>query len=214
MGAAGLVSSSAEMASKAGSGLILELDKVPQRETQMSPYEMLLSESQERMLICVEKGAEQQVCELFQTYNLEAVTIGSVTDDGQYRVFHGGKIVADVPVDALQKHLVTRKPIKNQNGCVLFKKLAPFIPEITNSTELLKRLLQQPTIASKKSVYETYDSRVQTNTVVQPGSDAAVLRVRGTNKALAMTTDCNSRYLYLNPEIGGQIAVAEAAILL
>ncbi|EMW5475944.1 phosphoribosylformylglycinamidine synthase subunit PurL [Enterococcus faecalis] len=212
MGAAGLVSSSAEMASKAGSGLILELDKVPQRETQMSPYEMLLSESQERMLICVEKGAEQQACELFQTYNLEAVAIGSVTDDGQYRVFHGGKIVADVPVDALAEEApVYQKAYQEPERMRAFKKLAPFIPEITNSTELLKRLLQQPTIASKKSVYETYDSQVQTNTVVQPGSDAAVLRVRGTNKALAMTTDCNSRYLYLNPEIGGQIAVAEAA---
>lgn len=150
MGAAGLVSSSAEMASKAGSGLILELDKVPQRETQMSPYEMLLSESQERMLICVEKGAEQQVCELFQTYDLEAVAIGSVTDDGQYRVFHSGKIVADVPVDALAEEApVYQKAYQEPERMRAFKKLAPFIPEITNSTELLKRLLQQPTIASK-----------------------------------------------------------------
>ena len=212
MGAAGLVSSSSEMASKAGSGLKLFLDDVPQRETGMTPYEMMLSESQERMLICVEQGHEAEVVELFKKYDLEAVTIGEVTDDGQYRLFHHGVEVANLPVDALAEdaptyHKERKEPARIQE----FAAMADFVPTVADPSETLMALLQQPTIASKKSIYETYDSRVRTNTVVTPGSDAAVLRVRGTQKALAMTTDCNSRYLYLNPEIGGQIAVAEAA---
>ena len=212
MGAAGLVSSSSEMASKAGSGLKLFLDDVPQRETGMTPYEMMLSESQERMLICVEQGHEAEVVELFKKYDLEAVTIGEVTDDGQYRLFHHGVEVANLPVDALAEdaptyHKERKEPARIQE----FAAMADFVPTVEDPSETLMALLQQPTIASKKSIYETYDSRVRTNTVVTPGSDAAVLRVRGTQKALAMTTDCNSRYLYLNPEIGGQIAVAEAA---
>ncbi|OJG26771.1 phosphoribosylformylglycinamidine synthase 2 [Enterococcus caccae] len=212
MGAAGLVSSSAEMASKAGSGLILDLDDVPQRETGMTPYEIMLSESQERMLICVEKGHEAEVIELFQSYELDAVTIGKVTDDGLYRLNHRGKEVANLPVDALAEgapvyNKERQKPLRIKK----FETLADFQPVIMDGAETLLQLLQQPTIASKKVIYETYDAQVQTNTVVLPGSDAAVLRVRGTQKALAMTTDCNARYLYLNPEIGGQIAVAEAA---
>ncbi|WP_207694243.1 phosphoribosylformylglycinamidine synthase 2 [Enterococcus sp. DIV0212c] len=212
MGAAGLVSSSAEMASKAGSGLILDLDDVPQRETGMTPYEMMLSESQERMLICVEKGHEAEVIELFRKYELEAVTIGKVTDDGLYRLNHQGIEVANLPVDALAEDApVYNKDRQEPTRIKEFKKMPDFQPEITDGTQTLLQILQQPTIASKKRIYETYDSQVQTNTVILPGSDAAVLRVRGTKKALAMTTDCNARYLYLNPEIGGQIAVAEAA---
>lgn len=212
MGAAGLVSSSAEMASKAGSGLILDLDHVPQRESEMTPYEMMLSESQERMLICVKKGHEAEVIELFQKYELDAVTIGKVTDDGLYRLNHHGIEVANLPVDALAEDA----PVYNKERCEparikKFERVADFYPDVTDGTETLLNLLQQPTIASKKMIYETYDSQVRTNTVVLQGSDAAVLRVRGTTKALAMTTDCNARYLYLNPEIGGQIAVAEAA---
>jgi phosphoribosylformylglycinamidine synthase II len=212
MGAAGLVSSSAEMASKAGSGLVLDLDNVPQRETGMTPYEMMLSESQERMLICVKQGREAQVTELFKKYELDAVTIGKVTDDGQYRLYHKGVEVANIPVDALAEEApVYHKEMKEPARIQAFAEKADFVPEIEDGTEALLQLLQQPTIASKQMIYQTYDSQVRTNTVVQPGSDAAVLRVRGTNKALAMTTDCNARYLYLNPEIGGQIAVAEAA---
>ncbi|ALS38282.1 phosphoribosylformylglycinamidine synthase [Enterococcus rotai] len=212
MGAAGLVSSSAEMASKAGSGLILDLDNVPQRETGMTPYEMMLSESQERMLICVEKGHEAEVIELFQKYELDAVTIGKVTDDGLYRLNHRGIEVANLPVDALAEDApVYNKERVEPARIKTFASLADFQPEINDGAQTLLQLLQQPTIASKKMIYETYDSQVRTNTVVLPGSDAAVLRVRGTQKALAMTTDCNARYLYLNPEIGGQIAVAEAA---
>ncbi|HAQ1853246.1 TPA: phosphoribosylformylglycinamidine synthase subunit PurL, partial [Enterococcus faecium] len=212
MGAAGLVSSSAEMASKAGSGLILTLDEVPQRETGMTPYEMMLSESQERMLICVKSGEEEKIQELFQKYDLDAVTIGKVTDDGQYRLYHQGEEVANLPVDALAEDApVYHKEMKEPARIVEFQQLAPYQPVIEEPGQVLLDLLQQPTIASKRSIYETYDSQVQTNTVVRPGSDAAVMRVRGTNKALAMTTDCNARYLYLDPKIGGQIAVAEAA---
>ena len=212
MGAAGLVSSSAEMASKAGSGLKLYLDNVPQRETGMTPYEMMLSESQERMLICVKQGFEEQVIQLFEKYELDAVSIGEVTADGLYRLYHEGEEVANLPVDALAEEAPTYyKEYQEPARMKEFAQMPNFVPEISNPTDVLLELLQQPTIASKKSLYETYDSQVRTNTVVPPGSDAAVLRVRGTNKALAMTTDCNSRYLYLNPEIGGQIAVAEAA---
>lgn len=212
MGAAGLVSSSAEMASKAGSGLILTLDEVPQRETGMTPYEMMLSESQERMLICVKSGEEEKIQELFQKYDLDAVTIGKVTDDGQYRLYHQGKEVANLPVDALAEDApVYHKEMKEPARIADFQQLAPYQPVIEEPGQVLLDLLQQPTIASKRSIYETYDSQVQTNTVVCPGSDAAVMRVRGTNKALAMTTDCNARYLYLDPKVGGQIAVAEAA---
>ncbi|MHC5374667.1 phosphoribosylformylglycinamidine synthase subunit PurL [Enterococcus sp. LJL120] len=212
MGAAGLVSSSSEMASKAGSGLKLYLDDVPQRETNMTPYEMMLSESQERMLICVEQGHEAEVVELFEKYDLDAVTIGEVTDDGLYRLFHKGVEVANLPVDALAEDApVYNKERKEPARIQEFAEMNDFQPAIFDASQTLMALLQQPTIASKRMIYETYDSQVRTNTVVRPGSDAAVLRVRGTNKALAMTTDCNARYLYLNPEVGGQIAVAEAA---
>lgn len=212
MGAAGLVSSSSEMASKAGSGLKLYLDDVPQRETNMTPYEMMLSESQERMLICVEQGHEDEVVELFKRYELDAVTIGEVTDDGMYCLYHHGKEVANLPVDALAEDAPVYENEKKEPARIQeFANMADFKPEVNDASETLLSLLQQPTIASKKMIYETYDSQVRTNTVVRPGSDAAVMRVRGTNKALAMTTDCNARYLYLNPEVGGQIAVAEAA---
>lgn len=212
MGAAGLVSSSSEMASKAGSGLVLTLDDVPQRESQMTPYEMMLSESQERMLICVKAGSEARVQALFQKYDLDAVTIGKVTDDGQYRLYHHGKEVANLPVDALAEDApVYQKEMVEPERMAKFRELGQYQPVISDPNEVLTALLKQPTIASKRSIYETYDSRVQTNTVVAPGSDAAVLRIRRTKKALAMTTDCNARYIYLDPEIGGQIVVAEAA---
>lgn len=212
MGAAGLVSSSAEMASKSGSGLRLTLDDVPQRETNMTPYEMMLSESQERMLICVKKGHEAEVEALFKKYDLEAVVIGEVTDDGNYRLFHHGQKVANLPVDALAEDAPTYyKEMAEPARIKVFKETPDFVPVIHSATSVFADLLQQPTIASKRSIFETYDSQVRTNTVVGPGSDAAVLRIKGTNKALAMTTDCNARYLYLDPEVGGQIAVAEAA---
>ncbi|OOE00046.1 phosphoribosylformylglycinamidine synthase II [Anoxybacillus kestanbolensis] len=211
MGAAGLTSSSAEMASKAGSGIELNLDLVPQRETGMTPYEMMLSESQERMLLVVKKGREQEIMDVFSKYGLEAKAIGRVTDDHMLRLYHHGEVVAEIPVDALAKDApVYHKPSQEPAYYRDFQTME-YVPTVDNYEETLLALLSQPTIASKEWVYEQYDYMVRTNTVVAPGSDAAVLRIRGTNKALAMTTDCNSRYVYLDPEVGGKIAIAEAA---
>ncbi|MBM7654219.1 phosphoribosylformylglycinamidine synthase subunit PurL [Neobacillus cucumis] len=212
MGAAGLISSSAEMASKAGMGLEMNLDLVPQRETGMTAYEMMLSESQERMLIVVKKGREQEIVELFEKYGLEAVGIGKVTSDKQVRLFHKGEIVADVPADALAEDApVYHKPSQEPSYFAEFQAMENEVPQVDDLKETLVSLLSQPTVASKEWVYEQYDYMVRTNTVVAPGSDAAVVRIRGTRKALAMTTDCNARYVYLDPEVGGKIAVAEAA---
>jgi phosphoribosylformylglycinamidine synthase subunit PurL len=212
MGAAGLISSSSEMASKAGMGLEMNLDLVPQRETEMTPYEMMLSESQERMLIVVKKGHEQEIVDLFAKYGLEAVSIGKVTDDKMLHLFHKGELVADVPVDALVAdapvyHMPSQEPAYYKE----FQAVENTVPQVDNHKETLLNLLSQPTISSKEWVYDQYDYMVRTNTVVAPGSDAAVLRIRGTRKALAMTTDCNARYAYLDPKVGGAIAVAEAA---
>ncbi|MFE4351707.1 phosphoribosylformylglycinamidine synthase subunit PurL [Peribacillus butanolivorans] len=212
MGAAGLTSSSAEMASKAGSGIKMNLDLVPQRETGMTAYEMMLSESQERMLIVVTKGREQEIVDLFTKYDLEAVAVGEVTDDKNLTLSHQGEIVAEVPVDALAEEApIYHKPSAEPQYFRDFQSMTAEVPDIEDYRETLLALLQQPTISSKEWVYDQYDYMVRTNTVVSPGSDAAVVRVRGTNKALAMTTDCNSRYIYLDPETGGKIAVAEAA---
>lgn len=212
MGAAGLISSSAEMASKAGMGIEMNLDLVPQRETGMTAYEMMLSESQERMLIVVKKGREQEIAELFEKYGLEAVGIGTVTSDKQIRLFHNGEIVADVPADALAEEApVYHKPSKEPSYFAEFQAMDNEVPQVDDLRGTLVSLLSQPTVASKEWVYEQYDYMVRTNTVVSPGSNAAVVRIRGTRKALAMTTDCNSRYVFLDPEAGGKIAVAEAA---
>jgi phosphoribosylformylglycinamidine synthase subunit PurL len=212
MGAAGLTSSSAEMASKGGFGIEMNLDLVPQREEGMTPYEMMLSESQERMLLVVKQGREQEIYELFAKYGLEAKAIGKVTDDKMLRLYFRGEVVAEIPVDALAKDApVYHKPSKEPAYYREFQAMELYVPAVSNYEETLLSLLAQPTIASKEWVYQQYDYMVRTNTVVAPGSDAAVLRIRGTNKALAMTTDCNSRYIYLDPETGGKIAVAEAA---
>ncbi|MBU8906390.1 phosphoribosylformylglycinamidine synthase subunit PurL [Desertibacillus haloalkaliphilus] len=212
MGAAGLTSSSAEMASKAGSGIEMDLDKVPQREKGMTPYEMMLSESQERMLIVVKKGREQEIKDIFDRWGLLSTEVGRVTDDQRLRLYHNGEIVADVPVDSLAEDApVYHQPSSMPTYYEEFQKQDDFIPAISDVKESFLNLLAQPTVASKEWVYDQYDYMVQTNTVVSPGSDAAVVRVRGTRKALAMTTDCNSRYIYLDPEVGGKIAIAEAA---
>lgn len=209
MGAAGLTSSSAEMASKAGMGIEMNLDLVPQRETGMTAYEMMLSESQERMLVVIKKGREQEIIDLLKKYDLEAVAVGTVTDDKKLRLVHKGEIVAEVPVDALAEDApVYQKPSRKPE---YLQEIQAEIPQVEDLKETLLNILRQPTVASKEWVYEQYDYAVRTNTVVAPGSDAAVLRIRGTRKALAMTTDCNSRYVYLDPETGGKIAVAEAA---
>ncbi|UQS86746.1 phosphoribosylformylglycinamidine synthase subunit PurL [Nicoliella spurrieriana] len=210
MGAAGLVSSSAEMAAKANSGVDLNLDLVPQREPGMTPYEIMLSESQERMLLCVKQGHEQTVLDVFEKYGLDAVVIGSVNDDGQYRLSQHGEVVCDIPTRTLVDDVpeYTHPLVEPAR----FKQdVDPFIPEFADLGKLVNQMLGQATIASKQSVYQQYDSRVQANTVLAPGSDSAVVRIRGTKKSLAMTTDCNARYIYLDPFQGGQIAVAEAA---
>ncbi|UVI30916.1 phosphoribosylformylglycinamidine synthase subunit PurL [Paenibacillus spongiae] len=213
MGAAGLTCSSAEMASKAGNGLELYLDEVPQREEGMTPYEMMLSESQERMLFVVEPQHEAQAKEIFDRWGIICAKVGKVTDDGRLRLFHKGEEVADMPVQALVDECpVYNKPSQEPayyavNGAIDTTAYA----EVTDLTDALKKVLASPTVASKEWVYNQYDYMVRTSTAVQPGSDAAVVTIRGTRKALAMTTDCNGRYVYLDPEVGGRIAVAEAA---
>ncbi|MEK3980257.1 phosphoribosylformylglycinamidine synthase subunit PurL [Psychrobacillus sp. FSL K6-2836] len=212
MGAAGLTSSSAEMASKAGFGVEMNLDFVPQRETGMTAYEMMLSESQERMLIVVKKGREDEIVKIFEKYDLDCVAVGKVTNDKMLRLIHNGEIVANVPADALAEEApVYYKPSSVPAYYTEFQEMENVEPAVSDYKETLLSLLQQPTIASKEWVYDQYDYQVRTSTVVTPGSDAAVVRVRGTNKGLAMTTDCNSRYIYLDPVVGGKIAVAEAA---
>lgn len=212
MGAAGLTSSSAEMASKAGNGIELDLDKVPQRELNMSAYEMMLSESQERMLVVAEKGREDEIKTVCDKWGLSCEMIGVVTDDSRMRIIHKGEVMADVPVDTLAEDApVYHKPSRVPDYFKEYQQADPIRLEVENVSDMLHQLLRSPTIANKHWVYDQYDYMVRTNTVVHPGSDAAVLRIRDTNKALAMTTDCNSRYIYLDPEMGGAIAVAEAA---
>jgi len=212
MGAAGLTSSASEMASKAGVGMEMDLDKVPQRETEMTPYEMMLSESQERMLLVVQKGREAEIQEIFKKWELHAVVVGTVIEEKTFRLIHRGEVVAEVPVDSLADDApVYYMPSEEPESFQINQQLEPWKPTISNYEETLLSLLKEPTLASKEWVYGQYDSMVQTNTAVLPGSDAAVVRVRGTRKALAMTTDCNGKYLRLDPELGGQIAVAEAA---
>lgn len=211
MGAAGLTSSASEMASKAGMGMEMNLDLVPQREQYMTPYELMLSESQERMLLVVKKGQEQGIIDVFEKYGLQAIAVGTVTDDKQFRLLHHGEVAAEIPVDSLAEDApVYYKESKVPDYYTEFQTI-DYKPAVMNHAATLKELLQQPTIASKEWVYDQYDSMVGASTVVAPGSDAAVVRVRGTEKAIAMTTDCNSRYIYLDPETGGKIAVAEAA---
>lgn len=212
MGAAGLTSSASEMASKAGTGMHMNLDLVPQREQNMTAYELMLSESQERMLLVVKKGREQEIIDVFERYGLSAVAVGHVIEEKVFRISQHGEVKAEIPVDALAEEApVYHLPSQEAKYYQEFQKIGNKGLTVANYGVVLKQLLQQPTIASKEWVYDQYDSMVQTNTVLGPGSDAAVVRIKGTNKALAITTDCNSRYIYLDPETGGKIAVAEAA---
>ncbi|WP_414499757.1 phosphoribosylformylglycinamidine synthase subunit PurL [Zymobacter sp. IVIA_12111.31 C1] len=212
MGAAGLTSSAVEMASKAGSGLLLDLDKVPQREPNMTAYELMLSESQERMLLVVEKGREDEIRQVFAPWGLDAVDVGVVTDNQRFRLMQHGECVADLPVASLTDEApVAHPPSREPARFSEWQQMTPWQPTITDAQDTLLKLLARPSIASKAWVYEQFDHMVQTNTIVRPGSDAAVVRVRGTRKALAMTTDCNARYIELDPEVGGRIAIAEAA---
>ncbi len=211
MGAAGLTCSTSEMASAGNSGMEVELQLVPRREANMESWEVMMSESQERMLICVQKDKEKEIERIFSKWDLNAVIIGKVTDDGTVRIKNKGKVIAEI-----EAHSLTQAPVYD----MLYKKPdylddlnrldIKTIPEPRDYNEILLKVLRSPSISSKRWVYEQYDHTVQTNTVVLPGSDAAVLRLKGTNKAIAATTDCNSRYCYLNPYKGAQIAVAEA----
>lgn len=210
MGAAGLVSSSVEMAGKANSGMEMDLDLIPQREANMTPFEIMLSESQERMLLCVRAGFEQEVLDVFAAYDLDAAVVGHVIEGHQYRLYHHGKLVCDVPVSSLTDDA----PIYEQVGKMPARLAEPapdFDPIVTDPVATWKAMMGTPTIADKSSLYRRYDAQVQTNTVVLPGSDAAVIRIRGTHRALAMTTDSKGRYLYLDPKVGAAMSVAEAA---
>ncbi|GAB6157988.1 phosphoribosylformylglycinamidine synthase subunit PurL [Desulfotomaculum varum] len=213
MGAAGLTSSSCEMASRAGTGLEMDLALVPRREAGMTPYEIMLSESQERMLLVVQKGTEDKVKEIFAKWDLDAVVVGRVTGDGLLRIKEGPQVVAEIPARALTEqapvyYRPTREPayLKEVQNYPLDNLNLP-----DDYNRLLLQLLASPNIASKQYVYQQYDYMVGLNTVVPPGADAAVLRVKGTDKGIAMTTDCNGRYCYLDPKTGAAIAVAEAA---
>lgn len=212
MGAAGIVSSSAEMASEGNSGMDLDLDLVPQREPVMSAYEIMLSESQERMLLCVKKGHEEDVKKIFDYYDLEVVTIGRITEGHQYVLHHDGQVVCDIPVSTLTDDVLeVESEEKKPQRLIDAEKTANWVPEIDDVAAVYQELLTQPTIADKSWITRQYDSQVRTSTVVGPGSDAGVIRVRGTKKALSMTTDGNGRLVYLNPYVGGKIALVEAA---
>ena len=211
MGAAGLISSSSEMASKAGTGIEMNLDAVPQREEGMSAYEIMLSESQERMLLIIKEGKEEEIAELFLEYGLHAAVVGKVTGDGNIRIIHDGKEEACVPADALAKEAPEYHKPSIEARYYKETRLRDTGIAVTDFEGMLLKLLAQPTIASKHWVYSQFDYKVRTSTVVPPGNGSGVIRIRGTGKALAMTTDCNSRYVYLDPYIGGKIAIAEAA---
>jgi phosphoribosylformylglycinamidine synthase len=213
MGAAGLTSSSCEMASRAGTGIELELSQVPRRETGMTPYEVLLSESQERMLLVAKPGREGEVLEICKKWDVDAAVVGRVTGDGLLRVRDQGVVVAEVPARALAddapRYERPAEPPQYQDQ--LQSLPLELIAEPKDCNLVLETLLASPTIAHKGWVFEQYDHMVQTNTMVRPGADAAVLRIKGTEKALAVTTDCNSLYCVLNPYTGAAGAVAEAA---
>ncbi len=218
MGAAGITCSSCEMSARGESGMALYLDQVPVRESGMQPYEIMLSESQERMLVVCKPGAEAALEAIFDKWDLHAARIGEVTDDGRVKVYWRSRLVADVPAD----HLVLgggapvydRDAVRPEYLDITGSFDINEVPDLEESqaTETLLTLLGSPNIASKKWIYEQYDTTVRTNTVVGPGlSDAAIIRIKDTRKGLAVKTDCNGRYVYLNPRKGGQIAVAEAA---
>ena len=228
MGAAGLTSSSCEMAARAATGIELDLSLVPQREEGMTAYEMLLSESQERMLLVAHAGREREVMDIFRKWDLDAVVIGRVRDSGRMQVIHNGETVADIPVSALTDEApVYQRPMKSKDeggemkdeatplqssgGDNLENKEQSTKGQGLNHSDSLKKLLASPNLASKQWVYRQYDHMVRTNTAVLPGADAAVVRIKETRRALAMTLDGNGRYCAANPREGAKLIVAEAA---
>ncbi len=213
MGAAGLTCSTCEMGGRGGVGLEIELDLVPQRETGMTPYEIMLSESQERMLLVAEKGREDEVFRVFQKWGLDAVTIGRVINQPAMRVLEHGTVVAEIPNAALTDDApLYHRPLERWEPPV--SRDVPANIELGRKTEFtdeLKRLLASPNICSKRWVFQQYDSMVQTNTVEGPGGEGGVIRIKGTQRGLAMALDGNSRWCYLDPKLGAMHAVAESA---
>ncbi len=214
MGAAGLTCSTCEMGGRGHVGLEIELDKVPQRETGMTPYEIMLSESQERMLLVAQKGREDEVFRVFQKWGLDAVEVGRVTNDNKMRVLEHGKVVAEIPNEALTDDApVYKRPLERWEPPVP-REMPEHIKLASTGdfTANLKRLLASPNICSTRYIWQQYDSMVQTNTVEGPGSgDAGVIRIKGSQRALAMALDGNGRWCYLDPRLGAMHAVAEAA---
>jgi len=212
MGAAGLTSSSCEMASRGGLGIEIELARVPQREPGMTAYEMMLSESQERMLLVAERGRESEVLQVFSKWGLDAVEIGQVTQDGLVRVLHNSEVVAEIPAHALaEEGPVYQRPLAPP-AKVAHERLIEFGVSGADLTDNFRALLAAPAIASKRWIWEQYDYMVRTNTLEGPGGgDAAVVRIKGTKRALALSSDGNGRWCRLDPFVGAQLAVAEAA---
>ena len=212
LGAAGLTSTVVESVAKGGSGARIDIGRVPRREDGMTPYEVMLSESQERMLVVVSGEHEEAVRRVFNKWDLESTVIGEVTEDGLIKVYDGDSLVASLPVEVLTDPPLYRlqgvSPAYLEETSVFDLEGLPLSPEGPES--ILLRLLSSPDIASKEWVYRQYDHQVQTNTLQTPGGDAAVLRLKGTGKAIALATDGNGRYCYLDPFVGGAIAVAEA----
>src|SRR5271163_1704499 len=216
MGAAGLTCSTCEMGARGGTGVEIELDRVPQRETGMTPYEIMLSESQERMLLVAQKGREEEVFRIFEKWGLDAVEIGRVTSDAKMRVLEHGVVVAEIPNAALTDDApVYKRPLARWEPAVareMPEGLRIRLGESADFSAQLKQLLASPNICSKRWVWQQYDHMVQTNTVDAPGAgDAGVIRIKGSNRGLAMALDGNSRWCYLDPRLGAMHAVAEAA---
>lgn len=212
MGAAGITSSTSETAARAGTGIEIDLDKVPLREAGMTPFEIMLSESQERMLLIVKKGEEEKVKRIMKKWGIHFAPIGRVTRDGMLRVYMGGEKVAEVPAKLLAEAPKYRPAMEKPSYIDELNSLdLNRLPEPKDYNTVLRKLLSSPNLASKEWVYEQYDHMVLVNTVIYPGGDASLLRVKGTPKGIALTTDGNGRYVYLNPYVGGMIAVAEAA---
>ncbi|MFZ0322042.1 MAG: phosphoribosylformylglycinamidine synthase subunit PurL [Candidatus Sulfotelmatobacter sp.] len=214
MGAAGLTCSTCEMGGRGGVGIEIELDRVPQRETGMTAYEIMLSESQERMLLVAQKGREDEVLRVFEKWGLDAVEVGKVTAENKLRVLHHGEVVAEIPNQALTDDApVYKRPLARWEPPVP-REMPENIKfdESSDLTQSLKRLLASPNICGKRWVWQQYDHMVQTNTVEAPGAgDAGMIRIKGSQRGLAMALDGNSRWCYLDPRLGAMHAVAEAA---
>ncbi len=210
MGAAGLTSSSFEMAGRAGAGMRMDLDKVPAREEGMTPYDFMLSESQERMLICAKKGCEQDIIDIFEKWELSVAVIGEVTDTGNMELFWHGDLVADIPIQPLSEEApILDRPVSKPQYLESIEQVS--MDDDVSPQEAFETLITDMEVVDKSWIYDQYDSMVQTNTVKGPGKlDGSVIRIKETGKALAMSADCNTRFCYIDPELGAAAAVMEA----